>query len=47
LSRPWRTFHICQIPRIALAQGSLFSLVGNNTTTSKSALERVSKPQEL
>jgi hypothetical protein len=47
LSRPWRTFYVCQIPRITLAQSPLFSLVSDNTTTSKSALERVSKPQEV
>jgi hypothetical protein len=47
LSRPWRTFHVCQVSCIALAPGSLFNLVGNNATTSKSALERVSKAQDV
>jgi hypothetical protein len=47
LSRPWRTFHIYQISRIALTQSPLFSLVSDNTTISKSALERVLKPQEV
>jgi hypothetical protein len=47
LSRPWRTFHVCQVPRIALAQGSLFSLVGDNTNIEVSTRTCLKAPRSL